>query len=418
MTFPAIFTAVIFVLAYVIIATERLHRTVVALAGGMLLILAGILSQEEAFSAIDFNVILLLVGMMVIANIMSETGVFQWIAVQSVNAGRGRPLLIMAMLCLVTAGASAILDNVTIVVLIAPITLFIASALHVSPTPFLVAEIMSSNIGGAATIIGDPPNILVASAANLDFLTFAGNMLPITLLCVGALIGILALRIRREIDPAPVVSRLDASGLITDRRLLRQSLVVMGLVLVGFIFHGMLGLEPATIAMAGASLLLIITRRDPFEHLREVEWTTLFFFIGLFIMVAAMVKTGVIAAIAGAVLNITKGNLRLTANLLLWFSALFSGIVDNIPYTATLIPLVQQLGKAMPAGPLWWALIMGADFGGNLTLVGASANLVVATVAQRAGYPISFKRYLSYSVASTLAVLLLSTLYLWLRYLL
>ncbi|MBC7242413.1 MAG: ArsB/NhaD family transporter [Anaerolineae bacterium] len=418
MTFPAIFTAVIFVLAYAIIATERLHRTVVALAGGMLLILAGILSQEEAFSAIDFNVIFLLVGMMVIADIMSETGVFQWIAVQSVNAGRGRPLLIMAMLCLVTAGASAILDNVTIVVLIAPITLFIASALHVSPIPFLVAEIMSSNIGGAATIIGDPPNILVASAANLDFLTFVGNMLPITLVCLGTLIGILALEIRREIDPTPVVSHLDASGLITDRRLLRQSLVVMGLVLVGFIFHGMLGLEPATIAMAGASLLLIITRRDPFEHLREVEWTTLFFFIGLFIMVEAMVKTGIITAIAGAVLNITKGNLRLTANLLLWFSALFSGIVDNIPYTATLIPLVQQLGKVMPAGPLWWALVMGADFGGNLTLVGASANLVVATVAQRAGYPISFKRYLSYSLISTLAVLLLSTLYLWLRYLL
>lgn len=418
MTFPAIFTAVIFVLAYAIIATERLHRTVVALAGGMLLILAGILSQEEAFSAIDFNVIFLLVGMMVIADIMSETGVFQWIAVQSVNAGRGQPLLIMAMLCLVTAGASAILDNVTIVVLIAPITLFIASALHVSPIPFLVAEIMSSNIGGAATIIGDPPNILVASAANLDFLTFVGNMLPITLVCLGTLIGILALEIRREIDPTPVVSHLDASGLITDRRLLRQSLVVMGLVLVGFIFHGMLGLEPATIAMAGASLLLIITRRDPFEHLREVEWTTLFFFIGLFIMVEAMVKTGIITAIAGAVLNITKGNLRLTANLLLWFSALFSGIVDNIPYTATLIPLVQQLGKVMPAGPLWWALVMGADFGGNLTLVGASANLVVATVAQRAGYPISFKRYLSYSLISTLAVLLLSTLYLWLRYLL
>lgn len=418
MTFPAIFTAAVFVLAYIIIATERLHRTVVALAGGMLLILAGILSQEEAFAAIDFNVILLLVGMMVIANIMSETGVFQWIAVQSVNAGRGRPLLIMAMLCLVTAGASAILDNVTIVVLIAPITLFIASALHVSPIPFLVAEIMSSNIGGAATIIGDPPNILVASAANLDFLTFAGNMLPITLLCLGTLIGILALQIRGEIDPSPVVSRLDTSGLITDRRLLRQSLIVMGLVLVGFIFHGMLGLEPATIAMAGASLLLIITRRDPFQHLREVEWTTLFFFIGLFIMVAAMVKTGIIASIANAVLNVTKGNLRLTANLLLWFSALFSGVVDNIPYTATLIPLVQQLGKAMPTEPLWWALIMGADFGGNLTLVGASANLVVATVAQRAGYPITFKRYLSYSMASTLAVLGLSTLYLWLRYLL
>ncbi|MGQ9666635.1 MAG: SLC13 family permease, partial [Anaerolineae bacterium] len=320
-------------MSYIIIATERLHRTVVALAGAMLLIFAGILSQEEAFAAIDFNVILLLVGMMVIANIMSETGVFQWIAVQSVNAGRGRPLLIMAMLCLVTAGASAILDNVTIVVLIAPITLFIATALHISPIPFLVAEIMSSNIGGAATIIGDPPNILVASAANLDFLTFAGNMLPISLLCLGTLIGILSLQIRREIDPSPTISRLDASGLITDQRLLRQSLFVMGLVLIGFIFHGMLGLEPATIAMAGATFLLIITRRDPFQHLREVEWTTLFFFIGLFIMVEAMVRTGIIASIATAILNLTKGNLRMTANLLLWFSALFSGIVDNIPYT-------------------------------------------------------------------------------------
>ncbi|MGQ9515887.1 MAG: SLC13 family permease [Anaerolineae bacterium] len=418
MTFPALFTAVVFALSYIIIATERLHRTVVALAGAMLLIFAGILSQEEAFAAIDFNVILLLVGMMVIANIMSETGVFQWIAVQSVNAGRGRPLLIMAMLCLVTAGASAILDNVTIVVLIAPITLFIATALHISPIPFLVAEIMSSNIGGAATIIGDPPNILVASAANLDFLTFAGNMLPISLLCLGTLIGILSLQIRREIDPSPTISRLDASGLITDQRLLRQSLFVMGLVLIGFIFHGMLGLEPATIAMAGATFLLIITRRDPFQHLREVEWTTLFFFIGLFIMVEAMVRTGIIASIATAILNLTKGNLRMTANLLLWFSALFSGIVDNIPYTATLIPLVRQLGEVMPAGPLWWALIMGADFGGNLTLIGASANLVVATVAQRAGYPITFKRYLAYSLVSTLAVLLLSTLYLWLRYLL
>lgn len=418
MTFPVLFTAAVFVLAYIVISTERLHRTVVALAGGMLLILAGVLSQEEAFAAIDFNVILLLVGMMVIANIMSETGVFQWIAVQSVNTGRGKPLLIMAMLCLVTAGASAILDNVTIVVLIAPITLFIASTLRVSPIPFLVAEIMSSNIGGAATIIGDPPNILVASAANLDFLTFAGNMLPIALLCLGTLIGILSLQIRREIDPSPIVSRLDASGLITDRHLLRQSLLAMSLVLIGFIFHGMLGLEPATIAMAGATLLLIITRRDPFQHLREVEWTTLFFFIGLFIMVEAMVKTGIIASIADAVLNLTKGDLRLTANLLLWFSALFSGVVDNIPYTATLIPLVQRLGAVMPAGPLWWALIMGADFGGNLTLIGASANLVVATVAQRAGYPITFKRYLGYSLMSTLAVLVLSTLYLWLRYLL
>ncbi len=417
MTFPAVFTAAVFVVAYIIIATERLHRTVVALAGGTLLILAGVLSQEEAFDAIDFNVILMLVGMMVIANIMSETGVFQWVAVQSVNAGRGKPILIMAMLCLVTAAASAILDNVTIVVLIAPITLFIASALHVSPTPFLVAEIMASNIGGAATIIGDPPNILVASAADLDFLTFAGNMLPITLLSLGVLIGILALQIRREIDPAPATSRLDASGLIKDRRLLRQSLIVMGLVLIGFIFHGMLGLEPATIAMAGASLLLILTRRDPLQHLREVEWTTLFFFIGLFIMVQAMVKTDIIAAIANGVLNLTSKNLPLTANLLLWFSALFSGIVDNIPYTATMIPLVQQLGQVMPAEPLWWALIMGADFGGNLTLVGASANLVVATVAQRAGYPITFKRYLSYSLLNTLAVLMLSTLYLWLRYL-
>jgi len=414
-----IIAAVIFLLTYALIVSEKINRTVIALTGAMAVILLGIVSQEEAFLAIDFNVIFLLVGMMVIAAIMSETGVFQWVAVQSVRAGRGKPFAILVILSLVTAVSSALLDNVTIVVLIAPITLFVASSLRVSPVPFLIACILASNIGGAATLIGDPPNILIGSAAGYDFLQFAGNMLPISLISLVALVGMFALLFRKRVEIAdPVTTDLDASALITDHALLRKSLFVMGLVMVGFTLHGALHLEPATIALAGAALLLLLSRKDPHPSFEQVEWTMLFFFIGLFILVEALVKVGIIESVANEILRLTHGDLRLTATVILWFSAIASGIVDNIPYTATMIPIVQRLGEAMPVDPLWWALAMGADFGGNLTLVGASANLVVASVAERAGHPISFRHFLSYSVVTTLVVLLLSTAYLWLRYLL
>jgi len=417
---PLIITTIIFVITYVLIVSEKMHRTVVALAGACLIIMLGIIPQAEAFHAIDFNVIFLLVGMMVIANIMSETGIFQWIAVQSVRAGRGNPFAILIILTVVTAITSALLDNVTIVVLVAPVTLFVASNLRVSPIPFLVAEILASNIGGAATLIGDPPNILIGSAAGLDFVRFAGNMAPIAIVGLLALIGILALQMRKELpgksDSAMALP--DPSELITDRPLLIKSLAVMSLVLIGFVLHGALHLEPATIALAGATLLLLLTRKDPHPSFAHVEWTTLFFFIGLFILVESLVKVGAIEAVANQVLKLTAGDINLTATIILWFSAVASGIVDNIPYTATMIPVVKSLGNSMPVEPLWWALAMGADFGGNLTLVGASANLVVATVAERAGHPISFRRFMAYSIIPTVAVLVLSTGYLWVRYLL
>ena len=394
---------IIFLITYVLIVSEKIHRTVVALAGALLVIMLGIMPQQEAFHAIDFNVIFLLVGMMIIASIMSETGVFQWIAVQSVRAGRGNPFAILLILAVVTAGTSALLDNVTIVVLVAPVTLFVASNLRVSPVPFLVTEILASNIGGAATLIGDPPNILIGSAAGFDFVRFAGNMAPIAIIGLLALIGTTALQMRKDIQIEGDASMTlpDPGELITNRPLLIKSLAVMSLVLLGFVLHSTLHLEPATVALAGATLLLLITRKDPHPSLSEVEWSTLFFFIGLFILVEALVKVGAIESVANQVLRLTAGNVQLTATLVLWLSAIASGIVDNIPYTATMIPVVKSLGNSMPVEPLWWALAMGADFGGNLTLVGASANLVVATVAERAGHPISFRRFLSYSILPT-----------------
>ena len=290
-----------------------------------------------------------------------KTGVFQWIAVQSVRAGRGNPFAILLILAVVTAGTSALLDNVTIVVLVAPVTLFVASNLRVSPVPFLVTEILASNIGGAATLIGDPPNILIGSAAGFDFVRFAGNMTPIAIIGLLALIGTTALQMRKDIqiEGDAAMTLPDPGELITNRPLLIKSLAVMSLVLLGFVLHSTLHLEPATVALAGATLLLLITRKDPHPSLSEVEWSTLFFFIGLFILVEALVKVGAIESVANQVLRLTAGNVQLTATLVLWLSAIASGIVDNIPYTATMIPVVKSLGNSMPVEPLWWALAMG-----------------------------------------------------------
>jgi len=411
----------VFLLTYALIVTERVHRTVSALLGGVAMILLSVLPQEQAFHAIDWNVIFLLAGMMAIANILRETGLFQWIAVQAVKLGRGDPFRILIILSLVTAVSSAFLDNVTIVVLVAPVTLFVAASLRVSPLPFLIAEILACNIGGTATLIGDPPNILIGSAAGIDFLTFAANLAPIALLILIAFIGLAWLLfkddLRTEHGRTLDIEALETSELITDASLLHKGLIVMAGVILGFLIHGALHLEPATIALAGATILLLWGRNDPHHVLREIEWTTLFFFIGLFITVEAVVQVGIIEAVAHAALRLTGGNLTLTSLLLLWLSAIASGLVDNIPYTATLIPVVESLGQAMPVGPLWWSLALGACLGGNSTLVGASANVVVASLAERSGHPISFRRFLSYGLLTTAMSLLLATGYVWLRYL-
>lgn len=412
---------VIFLATYLVIATDRVHRTTAALAGGMLMILAGVLRQREAFAAIDLNVIFLLVGMMIIADVMRRTGFFQWVAVRAAKLARGRPFPILLSLAVVTAVASAFLDNVTIVVLVAPLTLFIAGALRTSPLPFLIAEILASNIGGAATLIGDPPNILIGSAARLSFTDFLVHMAPASL---GAMILFLILArflFRRELTADPegraAILAMNEAEMITDPRLLRRSLVVLGLVILGFTLHAALQLSSATIALAGASLLLLWTGEDPQRVLREVEWTTLFFFVGLFMTVEGLVAAGAIEALARLVLEATHRDLTLTALALLWMSAFLSGIVDNIPYTAAVIPVVEHLGEAMPVGPLWWSLALGADLGGNATLVGASANVVIASISERAGHPIRFLTYLKYGLITTLVSTLFATLYVWLRYL-
>jgi len=410
----------IFLLTYALIVSEKTHRTISALLGGLAMILF-VLPQEQAFHAIDWNVIFLLAGMMIIANVLKETGVFQWMALKAVRSGKGDPFRVLILLSLITALSSALLDNVTTVILIAPVTLFVASTLRVSPIPFLIAEILASNIGGMATLIGDPPNILIGSAAGIDFVTFAVNMGPISLIILLAFIPLARFLFKKELsaqDQSGIdIAGLDTSALITDPVLLRKSLIITTAVILGFLLHSALHLEPATIALTGATLLMLWSKTDPDHALREIEWSTLFFFFGLFITVEAVVEVGLIGIVADAALRLTGGNLALTSIGLIWFSAIASGIVDNIPYTATMIPIVKNLTQVMPGETLWWSLALGADLGGNLTLVGAAANVVVASLAEKSGHPISFGRFFRYGVVTTVMSLIFASGYVWLRYL-
>ena len=419
----AFIAVTLFMIVYAAIVSEKVDRAAVALLGGMAAImLIRSFDQEDAFHAIDLNVLFLLTGMMVIANILGDTGVFQWLGVKAIQLGKGNPTRIMQILVLVTAATSALLDNVTVVVLLAPVTLVAASNLGISPIPFLIAEVLASNIGGAATLVGDPPNILIGSAAGIDFLTFLVNMggyilIVLTLFVLGLpLLFRKQLRLAREtlVQPAAI----EPASLITDRPLLRKSLVVLGLVLVGFLLHGFLGLESATIALSGAALLVLWTRESAHKVFQHVEWATLMFFVGLFILVEALVHVGVIDAIASWLLAATHGNTFVTTIALLWTSALLSGLVDNIPYTATVIPVILKLSEGgMQVWPLWWALAIGADLGGNLTIIGASANVVVASFAERSGHKISFMTFLKYGAVTTLVSMLVATLYLAVIYL-
>lgn len=408
----------LFICTYALIISERVHRTLVALFGGMLMIILGVISQEEAYASLDLNVIFLLAGMMMIAGLLGETGVFQWIAITAVKLGRGNPVVIMIIIAAITAVASALLDNVTVVVLIAPVTLYVASTLGVSPIPFLIVEVLSSNIGGAATLIGDPPNILIASAADIDFVTFVVNMGPPALIILILYLSLVYYQYRNKLqvpeERKQAVMRLETKGLIRKPKLLWQSVSVLLLVLTGFFLQAKLQLEPGTVAIFGATLLLIISQKDPADVLEKVEWATLFFFIGLFIIVEGLVKAGLIERVAQVLLDLTGGNLPFTTIFILWFSAISSGIVDNIPYTATMIPLIQDLASSMNIEPLWWALALGADLGGNLTLIGASANLVVASLSERSGYKLSFGEFTRYGIQAVLLSLVVSSIWLWL----
>ncbi len=414
--------AVVFVVTYAMIATERLDKTLAALLGGLAMIVLGIIDQHEAFAAIDFNVIFLLTGMMVLAGILRQTGFFQWIAIRAVKIAGGDPLRLLLVLSLISAVLSAFLDNVTTVVLIAPVTLYIASVLRVSPVPFLISEILASNIGGTATLIGDPPNILIGSASGLDFGEFLFNMAPPAVLIYIAFSVTVALMFRHDLEVhaevRDAVLALDEGEVIADPALLRLSLLVIGTTLVGFLFHGPLGFEPATIALLGATVLMVLSRSDPEKVFHEVEWPTLFFFVGLFMLVEGVVHVGIIASLADGLFSATGGDQTITTLGLLWMSGLASGIVDNIPYTATMIPVVKQLAEGgLESEPLWWALALGVDLGGNATIIGASANVIVVNLAMRAGHPIGFRYFLKYGAIIVLESLIIATIYVWFRYL-
>jgi Na+/H+ antiporter NhaD/arsenite permease-like protein len=414
--------ATIFVITYALIATDRVDKTVAALLGGLAMVVLRVLDQETAFHAIDFNVIFLLAGMMALAGTLRRTGFFQWVAIRSAKVAGGDPFRLIVVLSVVSAVLSAFLDNVTTVVLIAPVTLYIAATLRVSPFPFLVSEILASNIGGTATLIGDPPNILIGSASGLDFAAFLGTMAPAALLVFVAFIVTVrfffrgALEVHAEVREA--VLALDEREVLTDPRLLRISLAVIGLTIVGFLVHGALGYEPATIALLGAALLMLVTRSDPAEVLREIEWPTVFFFVGLFMLVEGVVEVGIIGAIAAGLFDLTAGDQSITTIGLLWLSGVASAIVDNIPYTAAMIPVVRELGaQGLAIEPLWWSLALGACLGGNATIIGASANVVVANLAGRAGHPITFRGFLPYGAVVVVESLVISSVYLWVRFL-
>ncbi len=421
MTLQAVAGLAIFGVTYLLIATERVHKTLAALAGGMSMVLLGIVSQEQAFEEIDFNVIFLLAGMMILAGIIRKTGVFGWIAVRAARLAGGDPYRILVILSVITAIASAFLDNVTTVVLVGPITLFLAARLGMNPFPFLMSEILASNIGGAATLIGDPPNILIGSAAGLDFGAFLVNMAPLSaiLLVVYLFAARWLFRGLLAADPALRDSLLELNEreMITDPPLLRRSLAVLGLTLVGFLFHGALGLEGATVALTGAVVLMVVARESPDEVLRDVEWPTLFFFIGLFMLVAGVIEIGLIDAVADGIGSVTGGALAGTSLLVLWLSAILSGLIDNIPYTATMIPVVHQLAEGQPNDAIWWALAIGADLGGNATIIGASANVILAGMAAREGHPITFGQFLRYGLPVTFGTMVIASAYVWLRYL-
>ena len=431
MDVPQAVTTVMFLLAYGLIASERLHKTTVALGGAVAMLVVGLVTQAEAFhghgaiEGVDWNTIFLLIGMMIIVNIMRHTGIFEYIAIKAAKLARGEPVAIMLLLSVVTALLSAALDNVTTVLLIAPVTILIARSLKTDPVPFLIFVVLSSNIGGTATLIGDPPNIMIGSSARIPFLAFLKINGPVILATLAVYLAtvrfIMGKRLRVTAEQRQVVMAFREDEAITNWSLLRRSGVVIGLTLVGFFLHGKLGLEPATIALAGAALMMLMHREGPEEALREIEWPTIFFFIGLFIMVSALVKVGVVGMMGGSILALTRNNLTAMTLLVLWFSALASGLVDNIPFVATTMhPEATDFFAAAHAPdiwPLWWALSLGACLGGNLTLVGASANVVVAGISGRAGYPISFARFMKYGVPITIQGLLLSSVWLWFLFL-
>ena len=431
---PLWVSSIVFIITYAVIVTEKINRSIVALLGAGLMISMGVLNQQAAINGIDFNTLGLLTGMMVSVAIFRRSGLFQCVAVWSAKKVKASPWGILFMLSLVTAVFSALLDNVTTVLLIAPVTLLITGELKVHPYPFLFAEIFASNIGGTATLIGDPPNIMIGSAVNLTFNDFLVNLAPITLVIFPVTLFIIYLIWGRHMhatdEARERIMQFKERQAITDVPLLKKSLLVISLVIIGFLFAHPLRLEPATIAMIGAALLLLLTSintgaEEQSEHVHksfaEVEWVTIFFFVGLFIIVNGIEHAGILDILANQILSLTGGDLTMTAIAIIWVSAISSAIVDNIPFVATMIPIIKSMaptfGGADQLMPLWWSLALGACLGGNGSLVGASANLIVAGFAERAGYRIHFLKFMLIAFPLMLVSIVIATIYVYFRYL-
>jgi Na+/H+ antiporter NhaD/arsenite permease-like protein len=421
----AIWAIAIFLLTYALIVSEKIHRTIVAMIGGALMVVLGIVDQETAVHHIDFNTLGLLVGMMIIVSITAETGLFKYIAVLAAKGAKGEPVRVLISLSLITAFGSAFLDNVTTVLLMVPVTFSITRQLKVNPVPFLMTQIIASNVGGTATLIGDPPNIMIGSAVKeLTFMAFIMNLAPVAAVIMLAYVPIFVLMYRKQLHSTPElklsVMRLNAKELITDRKLLRKCLTILGLTIIGFFLHQLLHLESATVALSGAFALLLMTGEHKMEEaLTRVEWMTIFFFVGLFVLVSGLVETGVIAELAAQAIEWTGGDIVATSMLILWLSAIASAFLDNIPFVATMIPMIQEMGNmgVQNLEPLWWSLALGACLGGNGSLIGASANLIVAGMAGKEGHPIRFVQYLKFGFPLMLLSIVISSAYIYLRYL-
>ena len=425
-------SAVILIIAYIFIALEKIPKVTIALIGAAITLILGLLGQNKLVNGefdhgyfinfIDFNVIFLLVAMMIVVSIATKSGMFNWVAIEMLRKTKGHPVLILISLSIFTAIASAFLDNVTTVILIMPVTFVIAKELDINPIPFLITEILASNIGGTATLIGDPPNIIIGSAAGFSFMDFVKELTDIVaailLVCTALLVYIFRKDLVSDPEKMKNIVELDNSHTITDKRLMIRSGLVLLLVIIGFVLHDIIHIQTCVVAMAGAAFLLLFEK--PHDVFQEIEWNTIFFFIGLFIIIGGLEHAGGIKLMSEWLLNITNGSQKATAMIILWASGILSGIIDNIPYTATMAPLLVEVQKVMGAEythPLWWCLSLGACLGGNMTIIGAAANVIVSETSTAAGYPIKFMDFLKYGVLITLVSLIMSTAYIWFRFL-
>lgn len=412
-----IIAVAVFLIVILLIITERVHRTAAAMAGAVVLILTGVMSAEKALSYIDFNTIGVLVGMMIFVAIVRQSGMFEYIAVRAAKAVHGDPWKIMVAFTLITALLSAILDNVTTVLLVGPMSIAIARMLKIDPVPFLMGQILASNVGGTATLIGDPPNIMIGSAAHLSFMDFLENTGFAVLFILVVLILLMKVVYEKKIELGTVdtgaIEKLDPSKSITNRALMRKGIIVLICVIIGFMFHDKLGIESSVIALTAAAVMLIIGREDVDQAIQGVEWTTILFFMSLFVVVGGLTETGIIKELASKIIGATNGHPMVTMLVLLWASALLSSILDNIPFVATLIPLILAMqADGMDVTSFWWAISLGACLGGNGTMIGASANVVLSDISTKHGYPITFKSYLKVGMPFMLLSIVISTVFL------